>query len=161
MKDFQAFLSLAMSLLTFLSFRPCFLGFPLCKLPLTLKVLRLLDQALYFFFFFPDDQTIAVFYPKLALMLFNLSSPKFLCRNPIHRPNLPMNLIILASFFSCLITPSSLVNQVWSSITPFDSKSKPLLAKQETKSLNLHHPFLILVVTLSKAHPPVPFVFPN
>ena len=161
MKDFQAFLSLAMSLLTFLSFRPCFSWFSSVQTTTNFESFTFTRPSTVFLFFFPDDQTIAVFYPKLALMLFNLSSPKFLCRNPIHRPNLPMNLIILASFFSCLITPSSLANQVWSSITPFDSKSKPLLAKQETKSLNLHHPFLILVVTLSKAHPPVPFVFPN
>ena len=53
MKDFQVFLSLAMSLLTFLSFRSLlitsfyvFLGRPLGKLLLTSKVLHLLDEAL-------------------------------------------------------------------------------------------------------------------
>ena len=53
MKGFQIFLSLAMSLLTFLSFSSLlitsfhvFFGLPLEKLPLTLKVLHLLDQVL-------------------------------------------------------------------------------------------------------------------
>ena len=53
MKDFQVFLSLAMSVLTFLSFRSLlitsfyvFLGRPLGKLLPTSKVLHLLDEAL-------------------------------------------------------------------------------------------------------------------
>ena len=53
MKDVQAFLSLDRSLMTFISFRSLLiasfhvlLGCPLVKLPLTLKVLNLLDEAL-------------------------------------------------------------------------------------------------------------------
>ena len=56
MKDFQAYVSLARSLLTFLFpdsshyLNLCFSGYPLGKLPLTKKVLHLPDQVFTFVF---------------------------------------------------------------------------------------------------------------
>ena len=69
-KDFQRFLTLARSFLTFLSFKSplitafhsmSFPGRPLGKPPLTSKVLHVLDQALSSIFV--DEQTIVVLYP--------------------------------------------------------------------------------------------------
>ena len=78
--DFQAFLSLSGSLLTFFSFGSplitsiyVFLGRPLWKLPLTLNVLYILDQA---FASIISNQTILVLCHiniPLCLMLFNFS----------------------------------------------------------------------------------------
>lgn len=98
-KEFRAFLSLATSLQTSLSFRPLlitsfhvFLGYPLGKLPLTLEVLQLTDQAF---------SSVLSRWPNHCCLLSSrhppwhpilVYSPKFLCRNPIPRPNIAHSL---------------------------------------------------------------------
>ena len=91
---FQAFRSLPRSLLTFLSLRSflftsfhVFLGRPLMKLPLTLKVLHLLGQALSSILSKRPNHC-SLLSCKQSFMLFSFfSSPKFHCRNPILRPS--------------------------------------------------------------------------
>ena len=96
-RDFQAFLHLDKSLLTFDSFTPGFFGCPLRILPITLTVLQLLDRALSSVLSRWSNHC-SLLCCKHFLMLFNLSSPKFLCRNPILMPN-----IAHASNYPCII----------------------------------------------------------
>ena len=159
MKDFQAFLFVARSLLAFLSFRSLvitsfhvFLGRPLGKLLLIWKVLHLLDQTLFSILSrWPNHYSLLSC--KHSLMVFNFSLV------------LSFSTEIIGSFLYSLITSSSLTGQnslpysinamykcrVFS--LPFAPKGKPLLAKKGTKSLNLRHPLLIFVITLSNAFP--------
>ena len=84
-------------------------------------------------------------------------------------PMLHIHLTILASFLSSQITSSSLTGQVSLpySMTlhthavynlPFASVSKSLLSNKGNKSLNLHHPLLILAITLSNETPVAPIL---
>ena len=158
LSDFQTFLLLAKSLLTLLSFIShlittfhVFLGCHLRKLPLTLKVLYLRDQA-FSSILSSRPNHCSLLSCKHCFMLFNFSLVLTLL----------IYLTILASFLSSLITCSSLTGQDWLpySITlnthaehdlPFASKGKPPLANKGTKSLNLLHLLLILVTTVSTA----------
>ena len=160
-----------MSLLTFFSFisllitsSDVFLGLPLGKLRLTLKVLHLLDEAL--------SSTLSrcpnhcsCLSCKHSLTLFNfsivlISSAEILFSGL----SLHIYFAILASFLSSLITSSSLTGQVSLSYSmtlrthaeynlSFAPNGKSVLAKKGTKSLNLHHPLLILVIALSNGPP--------
>ena len=158
-----------MSLLTLLSFRSLLntvfhvsLGRPLGKLPLTLKVLHLLDQTLSSILSRWLNHC-SLLSCKHSLMLLNFSlvlnsSAEILSSDLA----LHTYLTIFASFLSSLITSSSLTGHALLpySITlrthaefyqPFANKGKLLLTNKSTKFLNLHHPLLILVVTLSTA----------
>ena len=110
MKDFHTFLSLAMSLLTFLSFRSLlitsfqiFLGHPLWKLPL--KILHLLNQALSSILSrWPNHCSLRPCKHSLVLFSFSLvfrSSEEILSSGL----TLQINLAIPASFASMI--PSS------------------------------------------------------
>ena len=127
--DFQAFLSLAKSLLNFFSFRLClitsfdvFLGCPQRKLPLTLKVVHLLDQA---FSSIPSrwPNHCSPLSCKHCFVLFSfslvLSSSSELLSVDL---TLLVHLTILASFFNSPITFSSLVlweNLLWLTKVPY------------------------------------------
>ena len=106
-------------------------------------------------------------------MLFNFSNARS-SSSEILSSDLTLNihLTMLSSFLSSLIWSSSLTGQVSLPYStrlrthaeynlPFAPKDKPLLANIETKSLNLNHPLLILVITLSNAPPLAPIVSPR
>ena len=159
-----------MSLLTFLSFRlllitsfHVFLGRPLGKLSLTLKVLHLLGQALSF--------TLSRWVNHCRLLSCKHSSKLFTFCLVLRSVAeiiysglmLDIHLTILASFLSSLITSSSLTGQI---SLPYSitlcthaeynlhsvPKRKSSMGNKFTKSFNLHHPLHpILVLTLSNA----------
>ena len=166
MKYFQPFPSSFRSLLTFLSSRSLlitsfhvFLS-GLGNLPLILKVQRLPDQALSLILSrLPNHCSLLTCKHSLILFSFRLvlsSSLEILSSGlPLH-----FHLNMLVSFFSSLITSSFSTGQVslTYSITlhthveynlSFAPKGKPLWANKGTKSLDLFHPLLILVITLS------------
>ena len=148
MKDFQAFFSLVMPFFTFLLFISplitlvyVFLWHHLSKLPLSLKVLHLLDQELSSILSRWPNQC-CILPSKHFLMLFNLclvlnSSAEVLFSSLL----LLINLTIPASFLSSLITFSSLTCLLHS-ITlctnaecnlSFARKEKLVLANKDTK----------------------------
>lgn len=117
-KDLLAFLSLVMSWLTFLSFISLliapfhvFFGRPLRKLPLTLKVLYLVDQAFSSILFrWPNHCSLLS--SKHSPMLFNLTLALIYSEEiPSSGQTFHIHLTIFASFLSSLIT-SSLFGQV-------------------------------------------------
>ena len=157
MKDFQAFLSLAMTLLTFLSFRSLlitlfhvFLGHSLGKLPITLKFLHLLDETHSSILSrWPNHCSLLSFSHSLMLFNFSLvlsSSAEILSSDRA----LLIQVIILASFPHIFLFN-------WPNHTeynlPFAPKGKLPLANKGTKPLNLHHPHLILVITMPTVPP--------
>ena len=172
MKDFQVFLSLFRSLLTFFYCRSLLITsfhvFPGCQgnLPLILKVHHLPDQALSLILSrLPNHCSLLTCNHSLIFFNFRLVISSCL---EILSSSLPLHihLNILVSFFSILITPSFSTGQVSFSysVTPhehveynlsFSPKSKALWANKDTKSLDLFHPLLILVITLSNHDPPL------
>ena len=177
MKDFQAFLSLGRSFLTFLSFRSLlntsfhvFVGCPLRKLPLTLKVLHVLDKA---FSSIPSrwPNHCSLLSCKHFLMLFDISlilSSVAEILSPGR--TLHIYLTIIALFLSSLITSSSLTGHMslpYSITLPSHAEyklsfaPKGILSKEGTKSLNLLHPLLILVIAQLTTSPPAPIFLPR
>ena len=163
----------------FLSFRSLlltsfhvFLGCPMGKLPLTLMVLHLLDEA-FTSILSKWPKQCSFLSCKYFLMLFNFSlvlssSAKILSSGLM----LHIYLTILALFLSSLITSSSLVDQVSLATRiilcthaeynlPFAPKGNILLVNKDTKTLNLHHQILILDITLSSAPPLAPIASPR
>ena len=131
---------------------------------------QLLDQALSSILAKSPNLYFSILYTFPHAVQFQ-STPKFLYRN-ILRPSVACHLTILASVFFSLITTSTLTDHVSlpNSVMlrthaeynmSFAPKGKSLLAKKGTKSLNLLHPFLIFVTTLSIAPPVAHTVSPR
>ena len=140
-------------LLNFLSYRSLLitsfhvsLSRLLRKLQLAFKILYWLDQSLISILSIWTNHC-SLLSCKHSFMLFNfilvLSSSAEISSSDL---TLHIHLTILAPFLSILITSSSLFDQV--------SMTKRLLTNKDTKSLNLHHPLLILVTKLSNAPRP-------
>ena len=118
MKDFQAFLLLIMFLLTFLSFKSLlmtsfhvFLGRPLEKLPLTLKVPHLLDQALSSILYIWPNHCIFLSW-KHSLMIFNFNGVRNFSAEILSLDEtLQIRLTFLVSFFSSLLKSSTFTGQ--------------------------------------------------
>ena len=140
---------------------PCFLWSNLHgKLPLALKVLHLLDQAVTSFQSRRQNHCSLLFC-KHSPILFNFSlGVSFSTEILSSGLTVNIHLTILSSFLYCLITSSSSNDQVSLpySITLcyveynllFAAKGKLQVANKGTKSLNAHHPLLIKVIALSK-----------
>ena len=152
MKDFQPFLSLAMSLLT-LS------GATTTNLEGT-TLLRLLDQALSFIRFrWPNH--CSVLSCKHSLMLFNFNlflSPNAKILSSWFSSNHPCITPLQSNHFFVFNWQTSIPCSITISThakynLPFAPKDKPLIANKGTKSLTLHHPHLILGIGLSNAPP--------
>ena len=139
-----------------------FLGHPLAKLPLTLKVLHLLDQAVSSVLSrWPNH--CSLLYCKYSFILINFSLIlSFSAEILSSGLTLHIHLTFLSSFVSSLITSLSLTDQVslLHSIIlrahaeynlSFAHKGKPLLANKVTKYLNSHHSLQILVIALLNA----------
>ena len=159
MKDFQAFLSLVMSLLTHFPFFQitsdylisCFSWSSSGETAANLEVLHLLDQALSSILS-RCPKHCNLLSCKNSILLFNFSRvPSSFVEILSSKPKLHIHLIILVSFLSSLMTSSFLFGQV---SFPFSTaihtypeynllyapKSMPLLATKGAKYLNLHHP---------------------
>ena len=115
MKHFQAFLSLAMSLLTFLSFRllliTSFHVFYGCPLGKRFRLWRFyIYWAKYFLSRWPNHCSLLS--SKHSLMLFNFSLVLSSSAEILSGLMLFVHLTILASFLFSLLTSSSLISQV-------------------------------------------------
>lgn len=123
-------------------------------------------RSLLFSILYKLPNHCSLLFCKNSFMFFNfslvLNFPKEILSSCLM---LHIHLTILVSFISSQIKSSS-TGQVSlpCSITvythleynlPVVPKGKPLLANRDTESVNFHHLFLIIVITLSDAHPHV------
>ena len=168
---------MARSLLTSLSLRSLlftlfhvFLGLPLVRLSLTLKVLHVLDQG-FSSILSKRPKHCSLLSCKNSFMLFNFSLVlSFSAEILLPDLALDIHLTILTSFIPSLILFSPLTSQASFSYSTmllthaeynllFSLKGKPLLANKDTKSLNLLH--LILLIKLPTVPTASPIVSPR